>query len=98
MPIGNYHRYLYQGNYDITFTKNGYHPKTINTTILNHNSTIEDIQLVPINIGPTAITEQSNKKSKNILLDILGRKNKEEKGVQFIKSKTGTVKKQIILK
>ena len=30
LPIGNYHRYIYQGNYDVTFSKNGYYPKTIN--------------------------------------------------------------------
>ena len=73
LPIGNYNRYLYQGNYDVTFSKSGYYPKTINTTILNNTSTIEDVQLVPINSTPTSITEEIVRNAKNLLIDILGK-------------------------
>ncbi len=48
LPIGNYHRYLYQGNYDITFSKTGYHSKTINANIVNNSTVVQDVQLVPI--------------------------------------------------
>ena len=49
LPIGNYHRYLYQGNYNITFSKVGYQSKTININILNNSYHLEDVQLVPVN-------------------------------------------------
>ena len=54
LPIGNYHRYLYQGNYNITFSKAGYHQKTINATILNNNITVVIIvakDLTPIKLN-----------------------------------------------
>ncbi len=98
LPIGNYHRYLIQGNYDVTFLKEGYHPKTINTTILNNNTTIEDIQLVPINNNPTSINEITDVNTISIPMDILGREKKHTfKGISFIKNNKGGFKKQIIL-
>ena len=71
LPIGNYHRYLIQANYDVTFSKNGYHSKTINTTILNNNTTIQNVQLVPINITPTTINEEIVNNKNNTFTDIL---------------------------
>ena len=72
LPVGNYHRYLIQGNYSITFSKTGYHSKTINASVLNHNSTIENIQLAPINL--VNITEHSTDTKKAIKnIDLLGR-------------------------
>ena len=98
LPIGNYNRYLYQGNYDVTFSKSGYYPKTINTTILNNSSTVEDVQLVPINSNPTNISEEISQNIKNLFIDILGRKNKENKNsIQLIKKENGTLDKQIKL-
>ena len=35
LPIGNYHRYIFQGSYQFQFSKNGYHSKTINASVLN---------------------------------------------------------------
>jgi len=97
LPIGNYHRYLYQGNYDVTFSKNGYYSKTINTTILNNNSTIQDIELVPINSTPTSI-EEIIKYSKNFFFDIIGKKDKKRKNnIQLMNTEDGIIKKQIIL-
>ena len=45
LPVGNYHRYLYQGNYDLTFSKAGYYSKTISANILNNSIVVEDVQL-----------------------------------------------------
>ena len=53
MPVGNYHRYLYQGNYDLTFSKTGYYPKTISASIVNNSTVVQDVQLVPM--GPVQI-------------------------------------------
>jgi hypothetical protein len=98
LPIGNYHRYLYQGNYNVTFSKSGYYSKIINTTILNNTSTIEDVQLAPINSTPTSITEEIARNTKNLFIDILGRKNKQAKNsLQLIKTESGTLRKQIII-
>jgi hypothetical protein len=96
LPIGNYHRYIYQGNYDVTFSKNGYYPKTINVSVLNNNITVIDVQLVPLNT--TSITDQISTNIKNFNIDILGRESKKGKNnIQLIKTKNGTVKKQIKL-
>ena len=98
LPIGNYHRYLIQGNYDVTFLKEGYHPKTINTTILNNYTTTEDIQLVPINNNPTSINQINDISKTSIPIDILGREKKQTfKGISFIKNNKGRFKKQVIL-
>lgn len=98
LPIGNYNRYLYQGNYDVTFSKSGYYPKTINTTILNNTSTIKDVQLAPINSTPTSITEEIARNARNLFIDILGKKNKQTKNkLQLIKTKSGTLSKQMII-
>ena len=98
LPIGNYHRYLIQANYDITFSKSGYYPKTINATILNNIATVRNIQLVPINTTPTAITEVVGNDKENLFIDILGRKNKQIKNnIQLITKENSVIKKQIII-
>ena len=94
LPIGNYHRYLYQGNYNITFSKAGYYSKTINENILNKNTTILNIKLVPISsTGVQSI--YNNYKFKT--LDILGRPkvNKENIQMKIEISKNGQVNKLI---
>jgi len=94
LPIGNYHRHIYQGNYDVTFSKNGYYPKTINISVLNSTATVENIQLVPLNT--TTITEQVPTNTRVSNIDILGRKSKQNKNsIQLIKTKNGTLTKQI---
>ena len=94
LPIGNYHRHIYQGNYDVTFSKNGYHPKTINTTVLINDIIIIDVQLIPNN--STFIMEQDASDKKVIISDVLGRKSKINKNsIQIIKTKNGTLTKQI---
>jgi hypothetical protein len=98
LPIGNYHRYLFQGNYQIKFSKNGYHSKTINTSILNNSTTTNDIQLVPINF--VNINEIINEENIYQSIDILGKnKNSKNKKNQIIfeKSSINKIKKIIIL-
>ena len=73
MPIGNYHRYIYQGNYSFTFSKSGYHSKTINASILNNNTSYLNVQLVPINFVNVDEIKIGDKIIESI--DILGREN-----------------------
>ncbi|MDC0204549.1 M14 family zinc carboxypeptidase [Flavobacteriales bacterium] len=81
LPIGNYNRYLYQGNYDVTFSKSGYYPKIINTTILNNTSTIENVQLVPHNTTNIAEIKQVNKEGRSF--DLMGKSINTTKGIQI---------------
>ena len=93
IPIGNYHRHLYQGNYNITFSKNGYYPKTINASVLNNNITIEDVQLVPF--STTQFGEINNLKNAASIFDLLGRPSNKKSNIQIIKTKKGTITKQV---
>jgi len=94
LPIGNYHRYLYQGNYSLTYSKNGYYPKIINATILNNDIVIEDVQLLPF--GTTEIVEQISTEKNKVNFDMLGRNiNDNKNSIQIIKTKNGTITKQI---
>ena len=85
LPIGNYHRHLYQGNYNITFSCSGYHSKTINATILNNSIIVTDIQLVPV--GITSVNEISNSTKKSQKFDLLGRPA-NKKGIKISNKKT----------
>ena len=74
LPIGNYHRYLYQGNYNITFSKFGYYPKTINISVLNNLITVKDVQLVPINLS---ISQELMPNNDIFMIDLIGRRNRK---------------------
>ena len=50
-PIGNYHRLIYEGTYDFTFSLTGYQSQTHTVTITNDVSTRLDIQLVPNSVA-----------------------------------------------
>lgn len=53
LPVGNYHRLLYAGTYDMTFLATGYYPKTISgVTVANRQATVLDVQLVPGSLIP----------------------------------------------
>lgn len=43
--LGDYHRPLYEGTYDITYSAIGYVPQTINVTVENRETTLVDVQL-----------------------------------------------------
>ncbi len=49
LPNGNYHRYLKQGTYQVTYTAEGYVSQTIATSITDNNTTLQDVALLPIN-------------------------------------------------
>jgi PKD repeat protein len=48
LPIGDYHRLLKAGTYSVTFEKYGYIPQTISVTVQDDETTIQNIQLQPI--------------------------------------------------
>lgn len=49
LPAGNYHRYLYTGTYDLTFSAAGYYSKTIaNISVMNRQTTWLDVILTPV--------------------------------------------------
>ena len=74
LPKGNYHRYIYQGNYNVTFSKFGYYPKTVNTSVLNNSITVNDIQLVPINLS---LSQELIPNNDIFKIDLIGRKNRK---------------------
>ena len=48
-PVGNYHRPIKAGSYEVSFSRNGYYPQTIdNLTTTDENILILDVQLVPV--------------------------------------------------
>ena len=62
--VGNYHRPIYEGTYDFTFSLAGYQTQTHTVIITNDNSVRLDIQLIPDGTGtpdfaatPTSIFE-----------------------------------------
>ena len=97
LPIGNYHRYIYQGNYAFTFSKSGYHSKTINASILNNNTTYLNVQLVPINFVNIEEFYETEKISKSI--DLLGRKSQNQLNkIKIDVHENGSKTKKIIIK
>lgn len=51
LPKGDYHRYLYSGTYDVTFSSEGYTSKTITVDIVNNQQTYLDVQLGTLEVG-----------------------------------------------
>ncbi len=52
LPIGNYHRLIYEGTYDVTYSKSGYISQTISAVSLtNYNTVTQNIALVPEGLG-----------------------------------------------
>ena len=97
LPIGNYHRYIYQGNYSFTFSKSGYHSKTINASILNNNTTYLNVQLVPINFVNIEEIDLSEKITKSI--DLHGRKSQNQLNkIKIDVHENGSKTKKIIIK
>ncbi|MBT3207848.1 MAG: PKD domain-containing protein [Bacteroidetes bacterium] len=46
LPLGDYHRPIYEGTYDITYSSPGYFPKTFSLNIVNGSALTLDVQLV----------------------------------------------------
>jgi len=52
LPIGDYHRYLASGSYDVIFSAEGYQSKTVSAVaLMNNETTVLDVQLVPSAVG-----------------------------------------------
>ncbi len=51
LPVGDYHRPIKAGSYDVTFSTLGYYPQTVeNVTVVDDDILILDIQLVPVGV------------------------------------------------
>ncbi len=51
LPIGDYHRMLFAGTYDLVFSAPGYEPDTeYGVTVQNRNTTILNVQLKPVGV------------------------------------------------
>lgn len=60
LPHGNYHRYLKADIYDLTFTADGYIPKTISVNIVDNETQFLDVQLaMEVNVAVTEILDDS---------------------------------------
>jgi hypothetical protein len=56
---GWYYRPIAQGDWVLTFTCSGYRPKTISgVSVTNHNTTLLNVQMVPITYGIAATSQQ----------------------------------------
>jgi hypothetical protein len=60
LPVGNYHRPIYQGTYDLQFSASGYEPKTINgITVSTGGITVQHVSLKPTSPSKPIITQQN---------------------------------------
>ena len=96
LPIGNYHRYLNQGNYQLNFSKNGYQSKTIDVSVNNNLTTYLDVQLSPA--GFVGLNQINKPKEVVKRIDILGRNAQNNNGIQLYLNSDGTVDKKVIIK
>jgi len=59
LPIGDYHRPIYQGTYNVTFSATGYQSRTINgISVINGNATVVNVILKPNSIPATPVITQ----------------------------------------
>ncbi|MDD2200314.1 MAG: M14 family zinc carboxypeptidase, partial [Bacteroidales bacterium] len=50
-PVGNYHRPIYEGTYEVTYSLDGYQSQTHTITVVNNETVRLDIELVPDNVA-----------------------------------------------
>ena len=59
--VGDYHRPIKGGTYQVTYSANGYHPKTVTLSVNDHETVIQDIKLLAgENIIPNFEANQTN--------------------------------------
>ena len=51
MPAGDYHRPIKGGTYEVTFSCDGYRPKTFTLTVADRETLVYDVQLVSEHYG-----------------------------------------------
>ncbi len=97
LPIGNYHRYLIQGAYQVTFSKTGYNSKTINVVVNDNISSYLDVQL-SIQNNSVGIEFPENPKTIVNSSDILGRSVSDQKNIIIVNTyNDGSSDKKIII-
>jgi hypothetical protein len=61
LPVGNYHRPIYQGTYNVTYSASGYESKTINgIKVTAGNVTVQHVALKSKNPSKPIITQDNN--------------------------------------
>lgn len=48
LPKGYYHRPIFAGNYNVTFSADGYYPKTLIVNVQNKTTLTQNVKLIPI--------------------------------------------------
>ena len=51
LPTGDYHRPIKGGTYEVTYSCEGYYPKTFTLTVADLETLVHDVQLVPVGYG-----------------------------------------------
>jgi len=51
LPVGDYHRPIKGGTYEVTYSREGYYPKTLTLTVADGETVVQDVQLVPVGYG-----------------------------------------------
>ncbi len=51
--VGDYHRFILAGNYDVTFSKEGYDSQTYNLNVTDYNTTVQNVALHPVGASTT---------------------------------------------
>jgi hypothetical protein len=51
LPVGHYHRPIKGGTYEVTYSCEGYYPKTLTLTVNDWETLVQDVQLVPVGYG-----------------------------------------------
>ncbi len=60
LPVGDYHRPIKEGTYNVSFLKEGYYPQTIEVSVTDDESMLLDVQLVPVGIGYEEINAEDS--------------------------------------
>ncbi len=51
LPVGDYHRPVKGGTYEVMYSREGYYPKTFTLTVSDGETLVQDVQLVPVGYG-----------------------------------------------
>ena len=51
LPVGDYHRPIKGGTYEVTYFCDGYYPKTLTLTVADGETLVQDVQLVSVGYG-----------------------------------------------
>ena len=51
LPVGDYHRPIKGGTYEVVYSCEGYYPKTLTLTVADWETLVQDVQLVPEGYG-----------------------------------------------